>query len=80
MYVWFSGSPQIMVSALLFVIGAALGLAGFFPLHLREGRIKKAKFIAAGGDPTGMSVLMFGAMSGRALPDGTWEWITPKRD
>jgi hypothetical protein len=74
LYVWLSGDPVGMISILCFILGAGIGAAVFFPLHFRYAKRKRAEFISVGGDPTGITLFMFGAMGGRRLPDGSWEW------
>jgi hypothetical protein len=74
LYVWLSGDPVGMISILCFILGAGIGVAVFFPLHFRYAKRKRAEFISVGGDPTGITLFMFGAMGGRSLPDGSWEW------
>ncbi|MET1033848.1 MAG: hypothetical protein ABWX68_01245 [Arthrobacter sp.] len=63
------------------VPAACLGavLVGTLSLRmlLRAGRGKREDFRRAGGDPSGISTAMFGAMRGERLPDGTWAW-TPQ--
>ena len=76
-YVLIGGNPKGWVSVLFFVIGCAVGVAVFFPSHFRYARKKRAQFISVGGDPTGITPWMFGAMGGRILKDGTWEWNFP---
>lgn len=77
LYAWLSwqgDGPVGMVSILCFILGAGIGAAVFFPLHFRHAKKKRAEFVAAGGDPTGITPFMFGAMGGRRLKDGSWEW------
>lgn len=76
-YVWISGEPKGVISLAFFFIGAAVFIAFFYFMHGRRADMKKAEFIAAGGDPTGITRWMFGAMTGRTLDDGSWEWTTP---
>lgn len=71
---WFSSEPSSTVSGTLSIIGAVIGMALYFPHNLRAGRNKRREFIAAGGDPTGISLLQFGAMGGHRLDDGRWQW------
>jgi hypothetical protein len=58
-------------------VGAVLAGALSLRLLLRAGRGKREDFRRAGGDPSGISTAMFGAMRGERLPDGTWAW-TPQ--
>lgn len=46
----------------------------FLPYHFYRGHRKKKDFISAGGDPTGITLWMFGSMGGKLLADGTWQW------
>ncbi|HEX9088649.1 MAG TPA: hypothetical protein VF867_14105 [Arthrobacter sp.] len=39
----------------------------------RIGRRRREDFVRCGGDPTGMTDLMFGSMRGWRSPDGAWE-------
>lgn len=73
-YVFISGEPEVFWTVALAVVGALIGMSLYFPSNLRDGRRKKREFIAAGGDPTGITDHMFGAMAGRKMPDGSWEW------
>jgi hypothetical protein len=74
LYVLISGEPTAFWTVTAAIVGALIGMSMYFPSNLRSGRIKKREFIAAGGDPTGITDHMFGAMSGRKLRDGSWEW------
>ncbi|GAA3689951.1 hypothetical protein GCM10023081_29280 [Arthrobacter ginkgonis] len=53
--------------------GAALGAAAALSALRRSGRSRREDFVRCGGDPTGMSDLMFGVMRGRRAAGGTWE-------
>ncbi|MFF2346972.1 hypothetical protein ACFVTD_14975, partial [Pseudarthrobacter sp. NPDC058119] len=46
------------------VIGAALGAVIFVRTTLREGRHRREYFVWTGGDPTGITDMMFGVMRG----------------
>lgn len=74
LYVFISGEPTAFWTVTLAIVGALIGMSMYFPSNLRDGRRNKREFIAAGGDPTGITDHMFGAMAGRKLPDGSWEW------
>ena len=76
-YVFVSGNPIGYLSVAFFILGCGAGLAVFFPSHFRYGRKKRAQFVSAGGDPTGMTLFMFGAMGGHLTKDGEWEWHHP---
>lgn len=71
---WFSDDPSGTVTAVLAAIGAVIGMIIYFPAQVREGRRQRRAFIAAGGDPTGISLRQFGVMGGHQLPDGRWQW------
>lgn len=71
---WFSDDPLGSVAAAFAIAGAIIGMALYFPAQVRHGRKKRREFIAAGGDPTGISLRQFGVMGGRSLPDGRWQW------
>lgn len=77
LYSWISGDPTAGWTITLAAIGAAIGIAMYFPANARSGRMKKREFISAGGDPTGISIQQFGAMGGMKLDDGRWQWSTP---
>lgn len=68
---WFSTELPIFLTA------AALGAALVTVLGVRNttrlGRRRREDFIRCGGDPTGMTDLMFGSMRGFRTPDGEWE-------
>ncbi|MFP3462975.1 hypothetical protein R5O87_19250 [Arthrobacter globiformis] len=70
------GRPYGILSVLFFVLGCGLGLAFYLPGHFKVARKKRAEFVRAGGDPTGITPWMFGAMSGSITEDGVWEWYT----
>jgi len=40
---------------------------------LRSGRRIREDFIRCGGDPTGVTVMMFGTMRGQRTAEGNWE-------
>ena len=73
---WFTDEPSGSIALTLAIIGAVIGMAWYFPAQVRAGRKKRREFIAAGGDPTGISLRQFGVMGGRRLPDGRWQWST----
>jgi hypothetical protein len=54
-------------------LGAALGAAAALASLRRSGRSRREDFVRCGGDPTGVSDLMFGVMRGRRAAGGTWE-------
>ncbi len=64
-----------------YLIAAAIGaaLAGTLEIRtsLHNGRRRREDFVRSGGDPTGMTDLMFGAMRGWRTADGRWE-VTPQ--
>lgn len=68
------GEPRGDIAITLIALGAILGMSVRLPVHLRNGQKKRREFIAAGGDPTGISLLQFGSMGGQVLPDGRWQW------
>lgn len=70
------GRPYGILSILFFVLGCALGLGLYLSEHFRAARKKRADFVRAGGDPTGITPWMFGAMRGRINEDGVWAWYT----
>ena len=71
------GRPYGVLSILFFVLGCGLGLALHLPDHFKRARKKREDFVRAGGDPSGITPWMFGAMGGRITEDGVWEWYTP---
>lgn len=79
-YVVIGGNPKGVVSLTFAVIGAVGFFFIFRALHLRHARKRKAEFVAAGGDPEGITLWMFGSMPGQTLPDGRWQWINPPSD
>ena len=77
-YVFLTGRHPIgIISILFFVVGCAIGLGLYLPDHFNRARKKRAEFVKAGGDPTGITPWMFGAMRGSLTEDGVWEWYTP---
>jgi hypothetical protein len=59
------GRPYGVLSVLFFVAGCGLGLAWYLREHFKAARLKREEFVRAGGDPTGITPWMFGAMSGK---------------
>ncbi|MEV7663301.1 hypothetical protein [Paenarthrobacter sp. NPDC089316] len=59
------------------VIGGSLGCVLFVRSNLRDGRRRREDFIRCGGDPTGMTDMMFGIMRGKRTETG--EWIVPEQ-
>lgn len=54
-------------------IGAAIAVALGIRSTVRSGRMRREDFIRCGGDPTGISDMMFGSMRGYRTADGRWE-------
>lgn len=65
------------LSILFFMLGCGLGLGLYLPAHFSSARKKRDMFVSVGGDPTGVTLWMFGAMGGSVTDDGAWEWYTP---
>ncbi|WP_426767015.1 hypothetical protein ACP3TD_09530 [Pseudarthrobacter sp. 1G09] len=59
------------------IIGATLGGAIYVYTNLREGRRRREDFVRTGGDPTGISDMMFGVMRGKRTQEGNW--IVPEQ-
>ncbi|MDF2049552.1 hypothetical protein P2Q66_06355 [Arthrobacter sp. Cr_A7] len=59
------------------IIGAALGGVIYVRTNLRDGRRRRDDFVRSGGDPTGMSDMMFGVMRGKRTEEG--KWIVPEQ-
>ena len=55
------------------VIGAALAVTLNVRSTLSSGRRRREDFVRCGGDPTGMTGMMFGAMRGWRTAKGDWE-------
>lgn len=53
-------------------IGAVLGVVIFIRSNLRDGRRRRDDFVRCGGNPAGMTDMMFGIMRGYRTEDGTW--------
>lgn len=59
------------------IVGATLaGIVGE-RTTLRSGRRRREDFVRCGGDPTGMTDMMFGTMRGLRTPEG--EWVVPEQ-
>lgn len=59
------------------IIGATLGGLIYVRTNLRDGRRRREDFVRSGGDPTGMSDMMFGMMRGKRTEEG--KWIVPEQ-
>jgi hypothetical protein len=59
------------------VVGAALAVALGVRSTLRAGRRRREDFVRCGGDPTGMTDMMFGTMRGYRTAEG--EWVVPEQ-
>lgn len=59
------------------VIGGGLACTLFVRSNLRQGRRRREDFIRCGGDPAGMTDMMFGVMRGHRTEDG--EWVVPEQ-
>lgn len=58
-------SPEVKTPYLVgAVIGAILGGIIYVSTNLRDGRRRREDFVRTGGDPTGISDMMFGVMRG----------------
>lgn len=79
-YAFIAAEPEAGWVIAFAVVGALIGMAFYFPANLRSGRIKRREFVRAGGDPTGITDHMFGAMGGHQRPDGRWQWASPSHD
>lgn len=80
LYVWIIPEPTGGWAIVCAAIGALIGMSMYFPHNLRDGRIKRREYVKAGGDPTGISDHMFGAMGGCENKDGQWQWSYPSYD
>lgn len=58
-------------------IGAVLGGVIFVRSSLRSGRRRREDFVRCGGDPTGITDMMFGLMRGERNEKG--EWVVPEQ-
>lgn len=65
----------------LYLVGGIIGIVAGSIINvrmtLRSGRRRREDFIRCGGDPTGMSDMMFGVMRGQRTETG--EWIVPEQ-
>lgn len=59
------------------IIGASLATALGVSNTLRAGRRRREDFVRCGGDPTGMTDMMFGSMRGYRTAEG--EWVVPEQ-
>lgn len=57
-------------------IGATLAVLLGVRHTVKDGRKRREDFVRCGGDPTGMSDLMFGTMRGYRTAEG--EWVVPE--
>jgi hypothetical protein len=68
--------PIGILSIGFFMLGCGLGVGLYLPAHFNSARKKRDMFVRVGGDPTGITPWMFGAMGGSITEDGLWEWYT----
>jgi hypothetical protein len=59
------------------VIGAALAVVLGVRHTVKSGRRRREDFVRCGGDPTGMTDMMFGTMRGLRTAEG--EWVVPEQ-
>lgn len=59
------------------VIGAVLASVVNVSVTLRSGRRRREEFVRCGGDPTGMTDMMFGVLRGERTEKG--EWVVPEQ-
>lgn len=57
-------------------IGAIIGVILGVRHTIKDGRKRRDDFVRCGGDPTGMSDMMFGIMRGYRTAEG--EWVVPE--
>lgn len=75
-YFWFI-NPEAETLYLPAAIGAAVvTVCGYFNTR-KNGRRRREDFVRCGGDPTGMTELMFGSMRGERTAEG--KWIVPEQ-
>ena len=55
------------------MVGLFVGATAVVSWMRRSGRRRREEYVRCGGDPTGVSDLVFGVMRGRRSPEGTWE-------
>lgn len=55
------------------IVGGTLAAILGVRSTLRSGRRRREDFVRCGGDPTGMTDMMFGTMRGWRTADGKWE-------
>lgn len=77
LYSWLPFEPNAVWVIALATIGGLIGMLAYIPGIKREGRRKRREFVAAGGDPEGISLRQFGVMGGMKLDDGRWQWSSP---
>lgn len=58
-------------------IGAAIAVLIGVRSTIKDGRRRREDFVRCGGDPTGMSDMMFGMMRGQRTNEG--KWIVPEQ-
>lgn len=75
-YFWFinSAATDLYLPA---AVGASIAVALGIRNTLKAGRKRREDWIRCGGDPTGMSDLMFGTMRGYRTAEG--EWVVPEQ-
>lgn len=71
-------SPEVEALYLVgAVIGAALGGVIYVRTNLREGRRRRDDFVRTGGDPAGITDMMFGVLRGKRTEEG--KWVVPEQ-
>lgn len=79
-YTWVVSEPEAGPVIILAAIGALIGMATYFPRTKKAGIRKRREFVAAGGDPTGLSDMLFGIMGGAPVGKTGWQWTFPSSD
>lgn len=73
--------PLNLENDYLYLVGAAVGIVVALVIYVRitlsSGRRRREDFIRCGGDPTGITDMMFGSMRGYRTEHG--KWVVPEQ-
>lgn len=75
-YLWFINPDATDLYLPAAIVAVIVDIFAYFGTK-KEGRRRREDWVRCGGDPTGMSELMFGSMRGERTSEG--KWIVPEQ-